>query len=478
MRVNDPDENGAVVEPPAAPHAAETEEIARILDVDASRGLSEPAAAARRARHGENRLAIEDRAHWSRLLLRQFTSPLIIVLIAAAGLSALVGGTGDALVILAIVALNGALGFAQEWRAEQALAALQRMLSPKAVVLRDGAKREIDAALLALGDVVFVGVGDVGPADLRLLATTELSVDEAALTGESQAVRKSAAEVDARTPISGRAGMLYTGTTVANGRASGIVVGVGMQTEIGRIATLAQGVARAPTPLERRLGQLGRQLGAAALAVSVLVAMLGWASGRPLIDMVMTGISLAVAAVPEGLPAVVTITLALGVSVMARRKALLRHLKAAETLGAVDVICTDKTGTLTRNEMMVTRIWTAAGDLEVTGVGYAPEGRFLADGVEITPSTRGDLTAILDVARRCNNAELRQDAGGGWEKVGAATEAALLALARKAGPTTAETATPLAEFSFTSERKRMTVVAAGADGRRIAYVKGAPEVLL
>lgn len=449
------------------------------LGVTAERGLSPEAIAERRQRFGANRLDETGTSPWWLILARQFVSALIIVLLVAAGIAALVGDIADALTILAIVVLNGILGFVQEWRAENAIAALKDMLSPRARVVRDGRPVLVDAGELVPGDIVVVQTGDRVPADLRLIAATDLLAEEAPLTGESAAVAKAVGAVDVSAPLAERASMAFTGTTIANGRATGVVCATGMGTELGRIARLTQTIEREATPFERKLSALGRQLGMAAILVSALIALIGWMSGRPLFEMLMTGVSLAVAVVPEGLPAVVTITLALGVTMMARRRALIRHLQAAETLGAADVICTDKTGTLTRNEMAVTRVWTPSGEIAVTGNGYGPEGVFLDHDVVVDPLKRDDIARALQVAASCNNAEIFKTETGHWDKLGEATEAALLTLALKGGVESRVDATArIAEFSFNSRRKRMSVVVASPDGGRRALVKGAPEVLL
>ncbi len=463
-------------------HAQSIAACTEAFAVDVAQGLTSQLAQERRDQHGANRLVTGGHASWWQIFLRQFTSALIVILLVAAAVAASVGSLGDALTILAIVLLNGILGFIQEWRAERAIEALRDMLSPKAQVVRDGHPRLIDAVDLVPGDVVMLHTGDRVPADLRLVTATDVQAEEAALTGESSSVAKSTAAVEPEAPLADRAGMAFMGTTIVNGRATGIVTGTGMQTELGKIAQMTRTIAREPTPLERKLAGLGRQLGLAAIAVSTAIAVLGWLTGRPLFEMLMTGVSLAVAVVPEGLPAVVTITLALGVTAMARRKALLRHLQAAETLGAVDVICTDKTGTLTRNEMAVTRVWLPSGVLEITGEGYGPDGAILKNGEPATSTTRRAMRRLAKVAALCNNAELLQNENGRWTKLGEATEAALLTLAGKAGFVIARDRGPkrIAEFSFNSRRKRMTVVIApqdGAPGERQALTKGAPEVL-
>ncbi|MFQ5564727.1 MAG: cation-translocating P-type ATPase, partial [Parvularculaceae bacterium] len=313
------------------------------------------------------------------------------------------------------------------------------------------------------------------PADLRLVEAVNFKTDESALTGESASVHKSAGSVAPDAPLAARASIAFMGSTVTNGRARGVVVATGMKTEFGRIAELTQSVEREATPLQKDLAVLGAQLGIAAVVISAAVAALGAVMGRPAIEMLMTGVSLAVAVVPEGLPAVVTITLAVGVGAMVRRQVLLRRLQAAETLGAATVICTDKTGTLTQNEMTVTRIWLAAGAVSVSGVGYEPRGKFSDESGEIDPESRPDLNALLETGLICNHAQLIHE-GGAWRKLGEPTEAAFITAARKAGLYRNDGGA-VCEFSFNSVRKRMTVIVEENDAAT-AHVKGAPEVIL
>jgi Ca2+-transporting ATPase len=413
---------------------------------------------------------------WPAVLLRQFLDALILVLLAAALVSLLMGAFGDALTILAIVLLNGLLGFTQEWRAERAMRALRRMLAPRCRVLRDGEERALDARELAPGDVVLLESGDRVPADLRLFETVDLELDESALTGESTPVLKQLETVPEDAPLAERRSMAWMGTVVTNGHGHGVAVATGMGTEFGRIARLTAAVEDEATPLQLAFTRLGRQIGALALVVSALVALTGWFLGRPAVDMFFTGVSLAVAVVPEGLPAVVTITLALGVRAMVRRKALLRRLQATEALGAATVICTDKTGTLTENEMTVTRVWTPAGEFSVTGTGYEPRGHFELDGAAVDVEGRPDLIELLETALACNHARLRKR-GGEWAVTGEPTEAALVVAAAKAERWPREPDFTLSEFSFNSTRKRMTVIE-HRPGGRVAHVKGAPEVVL
>jgi len=457
-------------------HATDPEQVAADVGTDLERGLPDPEAADRLRTDGENRLPLRTRDTAATLWLRQVKDPLTLLLLAAAALSLFVGHPTDMLTILAIVVLNGVLGFTQEWRAERALAALAEMLTPRCRVRRGGHDVEIPSTRVVRGDLVLLGAGDRVPADVRLSATVDLAVDESALTGESVPVGKRHVPVPEDADLAARASMAWMGTHVVRGSGEGVVVATGLATEFGVVARLTAQVPREPTPLQRRLARLGRRLGTVAVGIAALVALLGVVLGRDLLEMLFTGVSLAVAIVPEGLPAVVTITLALGVRQMARRRALVRRLSAAETLGGATVICCDKTGTLTRAEMTVQRIWTRHGEVQVTGAGYEPQGAFEVGGRTIDPAGRADLMALLRTAALCNHARVRKDDSGAWTLVGEPTEGALRTLALKAG---VECLPPpgAVEFPFDSTRKRMTVVE-DVGGRLRLHVKGAPDVLL
>jgi Ca2+-transporting ATPase len=456
-------------------HARPVDLVLSRLEVDAQRGLEPAAARERLAAHGPNRIETRGRTPWYRVFLGQFADVLIAILAVAASVSLALGDLLDAGAILAILLVNGLLGFVQEWRAEGALAALSAMLTPRCRCLRGGEAVEIEADTLVPGDVVLLASGDRVPADVRVLSSQELAADESALTGESVSVRKAAAPVGEERALAERASMAWMGTVVTAGRGRGVVVATGMRTEFGRIAELTRSIRRDPTPLQRRLAVLGRQLGLFALAIAGLVALVGVLLGRPALEMFMTGVSLAVAVVPEGLPAVVTITLALGVRQMVRRRALPRKLQATEALGSTTIALTDKTGTLTENEMTVTRIWLPAGEVEVTGGGYAPEGDFRVGGRAIDVETRADLRALLTAAATCNEASIEL-VEGRWQRRGEPTEAALVVAAAKAR-LPAERGRRLFEVPFDSTRKRMTVVHE-SDCGPLAYVKGAPEIVI
>lgn len=429
-----------------------------------------------------NTLVDKALTHWSLLLLRQFASLLVLILAFAAILSFFVGDKVDALAIIAIIILNAALGFVQEWRAEAALKNLKKMLFPRCRVVRDGLVYEVDATTLVPGDHVLLASGNAVPADLRLTSVTNMRIDESTLTGESEATEKTVEPLPEQTPVANRRNMAFMGTHVVNGHGEAVVVATGMDTEFGRIASLTGSIRDTKTNLQKQLAVLARQLGALAVVVSLFVFFIGWLSGHDAAQMAMTGISLAVAAVPEGLPAVVTVTLALGMGMMARKKALLRHLQAAETLGAVSVICTDKTGTLTLNEMMVQKIWlpgvgVQGQDIDVSGAGYDPDGNFSINGNVIVPKDNFGLMTLLSAGQKCNHASVEKTEQG-WRAIGSATESSLIVVAKKAGlGDVVEDEIVVAEYSFNSIRKRMTVVLS-KENVLTAYIKGAPESIL
>lgn len=462
-----------------------SDEVEERLQTSRLTGLNGEAVKARLVQYGANTIADTQRSTWLMVLRRQFVDVLIWILIGAAAISATIGEVTDAVTILTIVVLNGILGFVQEWKAEQALQALRQMLLPTCQVIRNAVSATINADGLVPGDIVLLETGDQVPADLRMLEATDVRVDESALTGESDSVHKDTSPVDSATDLARRSSMLWMGTAVTNGRGIGAVVATAADSQFGHIARLTSEIATDQTPLQRRLGTLGRQLGIWAIGISVLVMIAGTIAGKPLVAMLMTGISLAVAVVPEGLPAVVTITLALGIRTMVRRRVLLRRLQAAETLGSATVICTDKTGTLTQNQMTVQQIWVPDEHINVTGIGYDPAGHFESNGNVVDYKHHPALLTLLESGLRCNHAQVtRGDTG--WQQRGEPTEAALVVAGLKAwlNPTTPNK--NVAEFSFSSDRKRMTVISPSPEpddvsrvsSCRVAHVKGAPEVIL
>jgi Ca2+-transporting ATPase len=465
-------------------HSFFTETISAVVEnlaADPKKGLTTAEARARFSRDGPNQLAETVPPPWWRNLLEQFNQLVIWILIAATILSGALGDWLEAGAILAIVVLNAFLGFFQERKAEEALSSLRKLSSPGARVYRDGSLHSIAAVELVRGDIVEIEAGDRVPADLRLLRDFGLKMQEAALTGESTPVEKDAeAVLPNESTIAERINMASLGTTVVAGKARGLVVATGMGSELGRIAGFLQSEKREPTPLQKRLEELGRVLIFACLALVALIFILQIWRGQNLASTFLLAISLAVAAVPEGLPAVVTIALALGLQRMVKRHALIRRLASVETLGSVTIICSDKTGTLTRNEMTATEIVTATEHYRITGSGYVPEGEFMGNSGPAARPLAAELARALQIGLWCNNAQLEppDENDGRWRIVGDPTEGALIVAARKAG--LARDAADLIrhEIPFDSERKLMSVVVQHAPGQTVIYTKGAPEILL
>jgi P-type Ca2+ transporter type 2C len=469
------------------PYTLATEEVIQALGTDANIGLTDAVAAERLARSGKNELAQAPPEPWWRRLARQFTDLLIWILIAAAIISGSLGEWLDAVAILAIVALNGMLGYVQEGRAEQALAALRKLSSHHAKVIRDGRLQSLAASALVPGDRINLEAGDRVPADVRLINTAGFRVEEAALTGESVPTDKDHREVllDSA-PLGDRVNMAYMGTAVAAGNAGGIVAATGMNTEIGHIAGMLQREGIEQTPLQKRLAELGKILVYVVLGIVAIMFVLQVTRGGKLVDAFLLSVSLAVAAVPEGLSAVVTVALALGLQRMARHNALIRRLPSVETLGAVTVICSDKTGTLTRNEMTAREIEAGGQLFEVTGGGYEPTGEFRRKSPEgatqpVRPREEPDLLQALTVGAWCSHAQISSAARSAskWELIGDPTEGALVVAAMKAGIVTLDREQRIVlEIPFSSDRKAMSVVARPDGSQLYMYTKGAPEVVL
>ncbi len=462
---------------PADWQTQDPEEVLRRLDASAD-GLASPEAQRRLAEHGPNAIPAPKRRTLLQRILGQFNNVLIYVLIASGAVTALLGHWTDTIVILAVVLLNAAIGFWQEGRAEDALAAVRGMLSPEASVLRDGARQTVPAERLVPGDVVLLDAGDRVPADVRLIESRGLRAQEAALTGESAAVTKDVAPVEPDAPLGDRASMAYSGTLVASGRAKGVVVATGPQAEIGRIGAMLGEIEEIATPLLRQIDRFARIL--TVIILGVCAAVFGyavWLAGYVAEDAFLAMVGMAVAAIPEGLPAVLTITLALGVQRMARRHAIVRRLPAVETLGAVSVICTDKTGTLTLNEMVVRKLLLQpeGPPAHLTGGGYAPEGKLeTEDAGARDAAARLAMSAVL-----CNDARLRHEEGG-WTVDGDPMEGALLALAGKLGLDPAELRQAhrrLHEIPFDAAHQFMATLN-DESGVAAIHVKGAPDRLL
>ena len=490
-------------------HDQPLERVVRVLHTDLERGLSTEEARKRLEIYGPNELEEAAGISLLQLVIEQFKNFLVLLLLVAALVSVSVGEFIDAAAIMAIVVINTVLGVLQEWRAEQSLQALKRMAAPLAQVIRDGHQDTIPSQELVPGDLVVLAAGNNVPADLRVIEEANLRIQESSLTGESTPVEKSSSAVlDADIPLGDRANSAFMGTVVTYGRGKGIVTSTGMHTQFGLIAQMLSSVSAEETPLQRRLAELGKVLGTAALVVCGIVFVVGivrdtqlsvvlsqglkaylGAYEEEVLELFMTAISLAIAAVPEGLPAVVTICLALGMQRMVRRHALLRRLPAVETLGTATTICSDKTGTLTQNEMTVTQVWAGDKMYQVMGQGYTPFGEFRLGEQTVDAGSIKPLRLLLKGALLCNDARLeRVEAANGsaretWRMIGDPTEGALVVLAGKAKlwREEVEKGEPrVAEVPFDSEIKRMTTIHAveGHESPFRAYVKGAPDLLL
>jgi Ca2+-transporting ATPase len=455
------------------------------------KGLSPEDAEKRLEEYGKNELKEKEKVSVFRLFLSQFKSILILILVIAAIVSALLGEAIDAAVILFTVFLAGILGFVQEYRAEKAIELLKSLTSPEATVIRNGSEKKIPSTYLVPGDIILLQTGDRIPADARIIEEFNLKVDESSLTGESVPAQKVTDALPAGTSEADRNNMVYAGTAVAYGRGKAVITATGMKTSFGELAGLLGTIERSRTPLQESLDKFGRWIGGATIVIVAFVAVLGVFLGFPPLDMFLWGVALAVAAIPEALPAVVTVGLGLGVRRMVKRHALVRKLPSVETLGATNVICSDKTGTLTQNKMTVERIYVDRQILRVTGGGYDPDGKFLkGDSEKEDPEVSGDdihLRVLLLSAALCNDSNLYKEEDG-WKIRGDPTEAALVVAAAKAGFEKSELDSKyprLAEIPFSSESKRMTTFnklddfpGDVLDSELVAFSKGAPEVIL
>ena len=506
--MNDSSLKSEIRNPKSPWHTKSIEQTAEALGTDLKRGLTAQEAQARLEKFGPNELQEQPRPGFWKMLLDQFNQFLVLILIVSAVVSFLLGEYLDSGAIMAIVILNAILGVVQESKAEEALAALQKMAAPNAEVLRDGHLLVIPAREVVPGDVVVVETGNYIPADVRLVESANLRVEEASLTGESVPVEKKADLVLKKDlPLGDRHNSAYMSTVVSYGRGKGIVVATGMSTEIGLIAEMIQSYEEEPTPLQVKLDQLGKWLGIGTLIVCGIVFVVGvlrdtdvgmifQAGGGPLlylntfrqtiIEMFMVAVTLAIAAVPEGLPAVVTIVLALGMQKMIKRNALIRKLPAVETLGSATAICSDKTGTLTQDKMMAVQIYVDRTILSISGKGYNPVGEFSDNGRPVDLGGYPGSKLLLRASLLCNDARLEEDPDteevGGWRMVGDPTEGALVVAAAKAGFWREELEQDyarLAEIPFDSERKRMTTIHPDPKwGGYVAYVKGAPDIII
>lgn len=488
--------NAAVSLPAGAgPCTLPASEVVKQTAADIDQGLTRAEAARRLLESGPNELLAATRVPGWRRLLGHFQDPLIYLLLAAIGIALLAwaiegrqGWPVDAIVIAVVVLVNGVLGFAQEARAEQAVAALTRMTTATAAVLRDGRAQRVPGAELVRGDMLLLGEGDAVGADARLLRAASLRVQEASLTGESQAVQKDTATLRGSPALGDQLNMVFKGTAVVQGTGLAVVTATGMQTQMGTIAAMLEATPTAPTPLQQEVARIGRMLGLAVVGISVVVVttilmLTEIRSAKDVIDVLLLGVALAVAAVPEGLPAILSVVLALGMQRMARHKAIVKNLSSVETLGSASVICTDKTGTLTRSEMTIERVMTASGSVYVTGVGYAPVGRLEHGGLALADGPlRQELIALLGGGSLAGNAQLRQVDNGAWEIHGDPTEAAFLVAERKLGTheRREKRFERIGEIPFTSERKMMSSMAIDHEhaNERVLITKGAPDVLL
>ena len=460
-------------------HSMEIKEVIKKLNSNIN-GLTEEEAKKRLIQYGFNELEKPKKVSPLKIFVEQFTNILIVILLAATVLSFLVGEVIDALTILIIVVAAAILGFTQEYKAEKAIEALKKMLSPVATVIRDSEEKKIPAKEIVPGDILVLEAGDKIPADGRIIEAFHLQVNEAPLTGESVPVVKQATIMPKDTLISDMKNMVFAGTTVTDGRGKVIVVATGSNTEFGKIAKEVAAIEKEKTPLEKRMEEVGKLLSKLMLSACFIVIGIGiieefythkMLSFNFLIEMVLFGVALAVAAVPEALPAIVTGTLAIGMREMAKRNAIVRKMAAVETLGCTSVICADKTGTLTKGEMTVKKIYVNGEIIDVTGVGFEPKGEFMVKGEKINPLDNQALTMLLKVASLCNEAKLSKSRNK-WKILGDPTEGALIVAAVKAGLSQEELkkAYPrISEIPFSSERKRMTTIHRADDGRIFVF---------
>lgn len=459
------------------------EEACRELETDLKLGLSREQAAERLERYGPNELLHKQGTTIFQMFLEQFKDYMVIILIIASIVSMFLGEMVDSLVIISIVIVNACLGVFQEYRAGKALEALKKMSAPNAKVIRGGELLTIPAVEVVPGDLVIMETGDYVPADVRIVESVNLKVEEAALTGESVPVEKYADEqLEGDVGLGDQVNCGFMSTLVTYGRGKGIVTATGMDTVIGRIAEMIQEEEEEDTPLQKKLNQLGKLLGTACLVICAIVFIMGLMRGEELLSMFMTAVSLAVAAIPEGLPAVMTIVLALGMQRMAKQHSIMKKLHAVETLGSTTVICSDKTGTLTQNQMTVVKMYAAGADISVSGEGYCPEGEILIDGKPVDLKSEPAVARLLEIQALCNDCRLEKDKdGGSWRIIGDPTEGALVVAAAKAGINQQELnerQPRLQEIPFDSRRKLMTTFHRDKEGQLMACTKGAPDILV
>ncbi|GAO30808.1 cation-translocating P-type ATPase [Geofilum rubicundum] len=458
-------------------HTMSAEEVLESLSSDIEKGLSDNEVQKRTEKYGPNEIPKGKKRSWLSRLLMQFHNVLIYVLMGAAVITALMEHWIDTWVIVAVVIINALIGFIQEGKAEKALESIRKMLSLETVVIRGGEKQTIDADKLVPGDIVFLKSGDKVPADVRLVKSKDFRVEESALTGESTAVEKNTDPADESAVLGDQLSMAFSGTVVVYGKSTAVVVRTGAETEIGRINQMISSVEDKTTPLLRQIEKFGKKLSVAIMLLAGAFFAFGYfVRDYALSELFLAAIGIIVASIPEGLPAIMTITLAIGVQRMAQRNAIIRRLPSVETLGAVNVICSDKTGTLSRNEMTAKTIITADKTYKISGTGYNPEGKFTQDDSDVKPEEDKVLLQLLRAARVCNNSEIGKDENGNWKLTGAPTEGALLTMSYKAGlkdfkPERMDT------IPFESEHKYMASLNR-VDDETTVFLSGAPEKIL
>lgn len=462
-----------------------SQEAGQTLETSLETGLTSSEVKKRQEQYGLNELVRKEGATLLSMFLSQFKDILVLILIGASIVSIMVGEVTDSLVIIGIVIVNAALGVFQEFRANKAMEALKKMTAPNAKVIRDGAQLTIPAAELVPGDIVILETGDYVPADVRIIESINLKAEEAALTGESVPVEKSSEAVfNEEVGLGDQINCGFMSTLITYGRGKGLVTSTGMNTVIGKIAEMIQSVEEEDTPLQKKLAEFGKYLGIACLAICAVVFALGIFRGEETIAMFMTAVSLAVAAIPEGLPAVVTIVLALGMQRMVKQNAIVKKLHAVESLGSTTVICSDKTGTLTQNQMTVVKIYSGKKIFDVTGEGYSPQGEYRSVNSTVDPANVNSLSRLLQISSLCNDCHLALDRSGdeeAWKIMGDPTEGALVVAAYKAGfpqEKLSQEYPRVQEIPFDSKRKLMTTFHRSPQGDSFAYTKGAPDILI
>ena len=461
------------------------EETCKALGTDPTTGLRSADVRSRREKYGPNELAHKEGPGIFQMFVEQLKDYMVIILIIASLVSIAIGEVVDSVVIIGIVIINAVLGVVQEYRAGKALEALKKMSAPNANVIRDGKTQTIPSTDLVPGDVVLLETGDYIPADVRLASSVNLKVEEAALTGESVPVDKNAGtQLEGDIGLGDQINCGFMSTIVTYGRGSGIVISTGMHTVVGNIAKMIQEDKEGNTPLQKKLAQMGKMLGTACLIICAVVFVMGLIRGEEVLEMFMTAVSLAVAAIPEGLPAVVTIVLALGMQRMVKHNSIMKKLHAVETLGSTTVICSDKTGTLTQNQMTIVKMYTPGQEIDVTGDGYNPTGSLTIQGRDINLPEQPAVARLLEIQVLCNDSRLEQDTEGGsdeWRVIGDPTEGAMVVAAAKAGIDRNEINREqprLQEIPFDSQRKLMTTFHRTKDNQPVAFTKGAPDILV